>query len=413
LANDSVSGQGAYFSPEWDESLDSLEGVPDIFEPHLEPSPTWHWLFDGLTWFSVMLPGLALALGLAWIGWYISENAGRLFHYNAGASPISPVTLAVALGLLLRNTIGLPKTYEPGLRLCMRSILRIGIVIMGLTLSIFTVGHSVFVALPVMVGCIAVAMISVSLIARWMGISRRLGTLIAVGTSICGVSAIMATAPVIEADENETSYAAACITIFGLLAMITYPFAAHHLFALPKEAGMFFGTAIHDMSQATAAGLAYAQQYHADDAFHTAVSTKLVRNLFMSLLIPLAGILYHRGSQGTKRVQQKWHQIVPMFVVGFLIMACVRSLGDTTGASTGRAFGLFEMNHWNMVGSTARFLVPWMLAMAMGAVGLGTGLAKLRNLGWKPFSIGFAAALLVGVTSTLLVKVMSHLVHLQ
>src|SRR3954469_16081099 len=106
-------------------------------------------------------------------------------------------------------------------------------------------------------------MISVTLITRAMGLPRKLGTLMAVGTSICGVSAIMATAPVIEADENETSYAAACITIFGLLAMITYPFVGHVLFANPTQAGTFFGTAIHDMSQATAAGLAYAQQYHA------------------------------------------------------------------------------------------------------------------------------------------------------
>ena len=263
--------------------------------------------------------------------------------------------------------------YEPGLKFCLRTVLRVGIVILGLTLSIATVGKSVVVALPVMVGCITVAMISVSLITRWMGLPRRLGTLIAVGTSICGVSAIVATAPVIEADENETSYAAACITIFGLLAMLTYPFLAHQIFATPTQAGTFLGTAIHDMSQATAAGLAYSQQYNADAAFHTAVSVKLVRNLFMSVLIPLAGVLYHRGNQGKKRVQQKWHQIVPLFVIGFLLMACLRSIGDS-GDPTGRAFGFIERNHWNTVGTTARLLVPWILATAMAAVGLGTGI---------------------------------------
>src|SRR5689334_14016035 len=263
-----MSAQEPHFSPEWSESLDSLEGVPDLFEPHVEPPPTgmWHWIFESFTWFGVVLPGLGLALAIGWIGWEVSEVAGRLFHYNAGASPISPVTLAVAFGLTLRNTIGVPKMYEPGLRFCMRGVLRMGIVIMGLTLSIVTVGHDVLYALPVMIACIAVAMISVTFIARAMGVSRRLGTLIAVGTSICGVSAIMATAPVIEADENETSYAAACITIFGLMAMIAYPFVAHQLFTTPTQSGMFFGTAIHDMSQATAAGLAYAQQYHAEGA---------------------------------------------------------------------------------------------------------------------------------------------------
>jgi uncharacterized membrane protein YadS len=173
---------------------------------------------------------------------------------------------------------------------------------------------------------------------------------------------------------------------------------------------MFFGTSIHDMSQATAAGLAYAQQFKAEAAFHTAVSTKLVRNLFMSLLIPLAGILYHRGSQGKQRVKQKWHQIVPLFVLGFLLMACVRSVGDLP--ANGRAFGFLDRASWNHVGATAKFLVPWLLGMAMAAVGLGTGLAKLKNLGWKPFSIGFCAALLVGVVSTLLVKLIGDLAHL-
>jgi uncharacterized integral membrane protein (TIGR00698 family) len=399
-----------YASAGWASSLDSFEGVPemDVFEPRITPSrhSVRAALHEALNWFGVMLPGMSLALGLAWAGWVISEFAGRTFHYNAGASPISPVTLAVALGLIVRNTVGVPATYEPGLRLCMRGILRIGIVIMGLTLSIVTVGSDVLVALPVLICCITAAMVSVSFIARAMGISRRLGTLIAVGTSICGVSAIMATAPVIDADENETSYAAACITIFGLLAMITYPFLAHDLFTTPKQAGVFFGTAIHDMSQATAAGLAYAQQFKAEPAFHTAVSVKLVRNLFMSILIPLAGVLYHRGSDNKRRVRQKLHQIVPLFVVGFLLMACIRTAGDSTSGG-GKAFGMIPVEQWNRVGAAAKFLVPWLLAMAMGAVGLGTGLAKLKNLGWKPFSVGFAAALMVGGVSTVMIKVVA------
>jgi uncharacterized membrane protein YadS len=98
-------------------------------------------------------------------------------------------------------------------------------------------------------------------------------------------------------------------------------------------------------------------------------------------------------------------------VVGFLLMACVRSAGDTINAG-GKAFYFLDRAHWDSVGATAKFLVPWLLAMAMGAVGLGTGLAKLKNLGWKPFSIGFCAALLVGVVSTVLVKLMAQIGHL-
>ena len=112
-----MTAQGAYVSTEWAASLDSLEGVPDVFEPRIRPRNTlWQMLHEGLTWFGVMLPGICLALALAWLGWLISEAAGRYFRYNAGASPISPVTLAVALGLIVRNTVGVPTAYEPGLR---------------------------------------------------------------------------------------------------------------------------------------------------------------------------------------------------------------------------------------------------------------------------------------------------------
>src|SRR5207244_5742465 len=106
------------------------------------------------------------------------------------------------------------------------------------------------------------------------------------------------------------------------------------------------GTAIHDTSQVTGAGLAYAQQYKADIAMKTAVTVKLVRNLCMSVLIPLMAILYRRGEKGGRKVKQPWHQIIPLFVVGFVLMACVRSFGDqTTGADarhagTHPAFGL-------------------------------------------------------------------------
>src|SRR5439155_5034949 len=143
---------------------------------------------------------------------------------------VSEITVAVLLGLLIRNTIGLPAVYERGLRLCGREVLRLGIVLLGLRLSLARVGEIGQVALPVVVGCIAVALVTVTWINRALGLPRRLGSLIAVGTSICGVSAIAATAPLIEAEEDEVSYAVACVTLFGLLALFTYPFVAHGLF---------------------------------------------------------------------------------------------------------------------------------------------------------------------------------------
>jgi uncharacterized integral membrane protein (TIGR00698 family) len=407
-----MTGYQQILNTAWPSSLDSFEGVPDIFEPRVRPEEralASRWAHQTLTWVGAVLPGVVLAFALAWTGYALSELIGQRMHYEKGKSPISPITLAVVLGLVIRNTIGVPAAYEQGLRLCIRSVLRLGIVILGLTLSLHAIGKDVIAGLPVVILCIGTALIVITYLNRALGLSRRLGTLIAVGTSICGVSAIVATAPVIDAEEDETSYAVACITIFGLIALLTYPFIAHAMFAdNPKAAGIFLGTSIHDTSQVTGAGLAYSQQYkndHGDVAMKTAVTVKLLRNLSMSLLIPLMAILYRRGQTGSARkVKQPWHQIIPLFVVGFVLMACVRSIGDAGDGPY--ALGFIARDAWNGIDHGAKFYASWMLATALGAVGLGTGLAKLKGLGWKPFSVGFAAALVVGVVSAAAIKIL-------
>jgi uncharacterized integral membrane protein (TIGR00698 family) len=407
-----MSSYAHYINTAWPSSLDSLEGVPDIFEPRVRPEErgtVGRWVHDALDGLGGVLPGVGLAVALAWAGYILSEAIGQRLHFDKGKSPLSPITVAVVLGLIIRNTVGVPKNYEQGLRFCIKSVLRLGIVILGLTLSVKAIGRDVIAGLPVVVICIATALIIVTYVNRALGLSRRLGTLIAVGTSICGVSAIVATAPVIDAEEDETSYAVACITVFGLIALIAYPFLAHALFGdHQKMAGIFLGTSIHDTSQVTGAGLAYAQQYKADVAMKTAVTVKLVRNLCMSILIPLMAILYRRGDKSAgRKIKQPWHQIIPLFVVGFVLMACVRSLGDAGGGAY--ALGIIPRDKWALLDPNAKFYVSWLLATALGAVGLGTGFAKLKGLGWKPFSVGFAAALLVGCVSTLLIKVLAQI----
>jgi uncharacterized membrane protein YadS len=136
----------------------------------------------------------------------------------------------------------------------------------------------------------------------------------------------------------------------------------------------------------------------------TAVVVKLVRNLCMSLLIPLMAILYHRSAPaGTPGARQKWHQMVPLFVLGFIGMACLRSVGDIGAASGADAFGLIDRQAWGQFCRTIGQLAPWFLATAMAAVGLGTDVQKLRGLGWKPLTVGFTAALMVGGVSTALI----------
>ncbi len=221
-----------YNHPELWRWAGGMEGIPEWMGPSEtfdERTSRAPWQVRGNELFAILgalLPGLAIALGLAIIGRKGSHLIG-IEWLGVERSPISPILLAILVGLLVRNTIGLPSVYEAGVQICLKRILRVGVALLGIRLSLVAVGSIGLAALPIVIGCIASALLLVSWISRVVGLPRRLGTLIAVGTAICGNTAIVATAPVIGANEDETSYAVGTITVFGLIALVTYPFVAH------------------------------------------------------------------------------------------------------------------------------------------------------------------------------------------
>ena len=125
--------------------------------------------------------------------------------------------------------------------------------------------------------------------------------LISIGSTVCGTTAIMATAPVIKANKNEVSYAIANITLFGILSMLIYPYFANAYFdGQPLLVGLFLGTSIHETSQVAAAGLIYDQQFNSPETLNIATVTKLIRNTFLIIMIPLFAFLYNRGKSKKK-----------------------------------------------------------------------------------------------------------------
>jgi len=385
-----------YAGAEWAQWLDSMEGVPEWPPPAARKAPTG-WQQSVVKRFErlgELVPGMALAIGLAVAGERLAFWFGtRILGFEN--SPISAIPVAVLLGLLVRNLIGLPAVYEPGLKISVRFLLRFGIVLLGLRLSLAAVSLVGLAALPVIIVCIASAIVAAWWLGRVLHLPRRLASLIAVGTSICGVSAIVAAAATIEAEDDEVSYAVACVTLFGLLALFGYPFFAHWAFAEQHQlAGIFLGTAIHDTAQVAGAGLIYQDQFNAPETLSYATVTKLVRNACMAAVIPLLAVAYHRSGKSRKG-KLSWHQAVPFFVIAFIIAAGIRTVGDLGD----RAFGLLSKDVWRDALGWADSLSFWCLTVAMVAVGLGTGLAKLRVLGLRPFAVGLATALLVGAVS--------------
>ena len=339
-----------------------------------------------------LAPGLALTAGIAAL---------------ASAAPLGPILLAILLGLALRNAIGLPPAYLAGVRLAAGPILRVGVALLGIRLSLRTLAGLGLAAVPVVVSCIAAALLLAACMTRAFGLPRRLGLLVAVGTAICGNTAIAAVAPVIGADEDETSYAVGTITLFGLIALCIHPFVARALFdGDARLAGVFLGTAIHDTAQVAGAGLFYAQHYGAPVALDTATLTKLVRNLFMVAVIPLIALL-HRGPGPRARATSLWplHRLLPAFVAGFVALTLVRTLGDRAVEGSG---GFLDSASWTAAVRLASAASTACLAVAMAAIGLSTRLDRLRRLGLAPLGAGLATALTVGIVSAALVHLLAR-----
>jgi uncharacterized integral membrane protein (TIGR00698 family) len=403
------SSTNPYENPALMRWLDSYEGVPEWTDPAETPaeraarSPFGERVYELFTLAGVTLPGLALLAALA----AVATSGARMLGVSLlgfERSPVSPILVAILLGLAIRNTIGMPAVYEAGVRLGLKRILRAGVALLGLQLSLSAAGAIGLVALPIVAGCIVAALALAGFVGRRFGLPPRLATLIAVGTAICGNTAIVATAPVIGADDDETSYAVGCITVFGLLALLGYPFLAHALFAGDAtNAGLFLGTAIHDTAQVAGAGLLYLQQYGDATALETATVTKLVRNLCMLVVIPGIALLHQRKHGGANRARADWRQAVPGFVFAFVALTALRTVGDLGD----RPFGLLAPETWRACLDSASWLSAACLTVAMASVGLGTSLARLRSLGLRPLAAGLAIALLVGAVSYALIRVIA------
>jgi uncharacterized integral membrane protein (TIGR00698 family) len=351
------------------------------------------------------LPGLALAVVLAALA---RGLAAGLADGAAGLPkfPLSPVMCAVVLGMLWRNTLGVPAWAGEGLRWTMHRLLRIGIALVGLRLTLSGATRIAATALPVALCCLTLALVAGVAIARVLAVPKRLGYLLAIGTAVCGCTAVVAVSPVIRARHAETAFAVTCVVLFGCIAMLLYPWIAGHFFAAsPVHAGIFLGTAIHDTSQVIGAGLIYSQQAGAPAALAAASVAKLLRNLSIAVLIPAAAWLAAREGwtqeEGGRAEHSGRPPLVPFFVLGFLGCIVLRTLGDA----------FWSTPLWHTAVNGGYQASDLFLTCGMTAVGLSVSFTDMWRIGWRPLAAGFAVASLVGLCSLSLTATLLHFFH--
>jgi uncharacterized integral membrane protein (TIGR00698 family) len=360
-----------------------------------------------------LLPGLVLTIGFAWVSIWLSEYIG-VNILGFAKTPISAVIVVLLLGLGIGNALSLPKGLEHGFTFAIKKVLRLGIILLGIRLSIFDVFKLGAMGVPIVLLCILSALLFTTALNRWLKLPERLGTLVAIGTSICGVSAIVAAAPAIDAKDEEVSYAVAVITVFGIIATFVYPYAAYHVFAGDAvKSGLFLGTSVHETAQVTGAAMIFSEVHSLPLGLDVATVTKMVRNVFMAFVIPLMALYYSRrktDKQMVTETQTSISKLFPLFIVGFLTCALIRSIGDAGIEAGGSAFGLWPSAAWKDIHSGINHWAANLLVIALAGVGLNTRFHVLKELGLKPFIVGLGAALVVGLVSFVAIAILGAFV---
>jgi uncharacterized integral membrane protein (TIGR00698 family) len=253
-------------------------------------------------------------------------------------------------------------------------------VLLGSALSLRQVAHVGASSLPVMLGTLAVCLALAYLLGRWLGIGRDLRTLIGVGTGICGASAIAAVSPVIRARSADVAYAISTIFLFNLVAVLAFPPLGHLLGLSQHDFGLFAGTAVNDTSSVVAAASTYGSS-----ATDYAVVVKLTRTL---MIIPTClglAALTRTGEHDGGGLLRRVTRLVPWFLVGFIVLAALNSLGWVPSATH----------------APLRDASVFLITLALAAIGLRTDVAGLRRAGSRPLLLGLL--LWVAVASTSLV----------
>lgn len=301
-----------------------------------------------------VVPGLAVAA----VGALVAEAAHRLVPAT------SPLVLAAVAGALATNFGLVPRAARPGLELAARRLLRCGVVLLGLRLSLSEAAELGWLGLTVVVVVVAVTFTGTRWLGARLGVSPGLSLLTATGFAVCGASAVAAMQGVAREREEDVAFAVALVTLFGTLALLVLPPASHLLGLDGADLGMWVGASVHDVAQVVATASS-----GGSEALRFAIVVKLSRVLLLAPLVALMSVQLRRSriTAGDQRPP-----VVPLFVVGFAAMVLVRSTG---------------VLHTTVL-DVARTVETALMAAALVGLGAAVDLRRLRRTGARPLLLG-------------------------
>jgi uncharacterized integral membrane protein (TIGR00698 family) len=331
-----------------------------------------------------LLPGLALLAAIGFSGKLLEKNINA--HAKAHHFPfpnIEYVLWAILIGLVISNVFGLAEVFKPGVA-TYEFWLKAGIVLLGSRFLLGDVAKLGGVSLILVAIEILGSLAFMTWLGRLFGLKPKLTTLLAVGSAICGVSAIIATQGAIDADEEDSSFAIAAILALGAIALFTFPLIGHYLHMSDHAYGIWAGLAVDNTAEATAAGALYS-----DAAAKLAVLTKTCRNALIGFVVLAYAIYWASKGQAhtvTNKAAFLWQKF-PKFVLGFLLISLLATVGFFTKDQNASLANLSR----------------WAFLLTFAGVGLRTNFRQMRHQGLRPFAVGFIGEVAIAAFTLALV----------
>jgi uncharacterized integral membrane protein (TIGR00698 family) len=328
------------------------------------------------------LPGIVLLFAIGY--------AGKLIEHLVPHTEY--VLWAIVIGLLVANTVGVPAIFRAGVE-TYEFWLKTGIVLLGARFVLGDVLKLGTVSLALVVVELVVAIAFMTALGRAFGLKPKVTSLLAVGSAVCGVSAIIATQGAIDAEDEDASVAIAAILVLGALALVAFPLIGHWLGLSDHAYGIWAGLAVDNTAEATAAGALYSET-----AGKLAVLAKTTRNAMIGFVVLGYGIYWASRGQATAitdRGRFLWDKF-PKFVLGFLLVSALATAG------------FFDKAQITTIGNLSR----WAFLLTFAGVGLRTNVRELKSLGLRSFAVGAIGEIVIAALTLGLVTAADRVIGL-
>lgn len=348
--------------------------------------------------------GIVVCAVIAGIATFLSGLSICSFSLEVIGAPVFSIVIGMVITAVF-SKFSSDERVKDGITFTSKKILQWAVIILGFTLNIKTVLSVGGKSLPVILSTIAVSLIVAFIMCKLLKVDKKVSILVGVGSSICGGSAIAATAPVIDADDEEIAQSISVIFLFNVIAALIFPTLGNAIGLTNDGFALFAGTAVNDTSSVTAAASAWDSMKGTDGlVLAQATTVKLTRTLAIIPITLVLAVARARKAkkEGGENKKVSIKKIFPWFIIYFVAASLITTLVALLPES---GFTVFYNDYFV---SGAKWLAKFFIAMAMCAIGLNTNIVNLVKKGGKPIAMGFCCWVCIAGVSLLMQHVLGY-----